>query len=317
MNLSNFGAKVKALRFTGHETFTFRYPWLPKAVKEIRDKPDLFKDIDNAIVHLGVGKQMASAIKFWVEAAKFVKKTEKGEFEVELLGEKLFGDNNGHDPYLEDIQTLWLIHWNFSTHHKSPIFAWNFLMNQWQEPEIFPPFVIQRFKKEAVSKGRNLSLATLKQHFNIFLHTYVPTRGKKVAVLEDNLDCPLIELDLIRQVGERVADNNGKREPIYIFNREPKSQISQQLFFFCLNDFWETYHSKEKSLQFRQIASGHGSPGQIFKLSEEEIRNRLEDIEKFTDSTMTFRESVNHRQVEKSKGIEPEKLIDAIYAEGA
>ena len=307
---------MKEFRFTGHETFTFRYPWLPKAVAKISKQSNLFKDIDEAIVRLGVGKQMARAIRFWVEAAKFVKKTEKGEFEVELLGEKLFGEN-GHDPYLEDIQTLWLIHWNFSTHPESPIFAWDFLMNKWQEPEIFSSSVIQTFKKKADLQGRKLSWATLKQHFNIFLHTYVPTRGKKVAVLEDNLDCPLIELDLIRQVGERVADNNGKREPIYVFNREPKSQIGQQLFFYCLNDFWETYHSKEKSLQFRQIASGHGSPGQIFKLSEEEIRNRLEDIEEFTDSAMTFRESVNQRQVEKSKDIESEKLIDAIYAEGA
>lgn len=306
---------MKELRFTGHETFTFRYPWLPKAVTTIGKKPDLFKDIDEAIVRLGVGKQMASAIKFWVEAAKFVKKEKNGDFEVSSLGKKLLG-KKGHDPYLEDTQTLWLIHWNFSTHHESPIFAWDFLMNQWQEPEIFPPFVIQRFKKEADSKGRNLSLATLKQHFNIFLHTYVPTRGKKVAVLEDNLDCPLIELDLIRKVGERVSDSNGKRESIYAFNREPKPQISEPLFFYCLNNFWETYHPNEESLQFREIASGRGSPGQIFKLSEVEIRTRLEKIEAFTDSAMSFRESVNQRQVKKNKDIDPEKLLDAIYVEG-
>ena len=61
-------------RFTGHETFPCRYPWLPKAVNILDDRPDLFKNIDEAIVTLGVGKQMARAIKFWVEAAKLVKK---------------------------------------------------------------------------------------------------------------------------------------------------------------------------------------------------------------------------------------------------
>ena len=302
-------------RFTGHETFTFRYPWLPKAVTTIGRKPDLFKDIDEAIVHLGVGKQMASAIKFWVEAAKFIEKNEKGSYIVSPLGEKIL-DKKGHDPYLEDTQTLWLIHWNFSTHPESPIFAWDFLMNRWQEPEIFSSSIIQTFKKEANLKGRNLSLATLKQHYNIFLHTYVPTKGKKVAILEDNLDCPLIELDLIHQIGERVSDSDGKRESIYVFNREPKPQISQQLFFYCLNDFWDTYHPNDKSLQFHQIASGHGSPGQIFKLSEVEIRTRLEKIEEFTGGTMSFRESVNQRQIEKKKDIDPVKLLDAIYVEG-
>ena len=303
-------------RFTGHETFPCRYPWIPKVVAALQ-KPknsDLFKDTDNAIVQLGVGKQMTKAIKFWVEAAKFVERDENGDFKVSPLGEKLLG-KKGHDPYLEDVQTLWLIHWNFSTHPESPIFAWDYLMNRWQDPEIFPPVVVQSFKKESDSQGRSLSWATLKQHFNIFLHTYVPTRGKKAVVLEDNLDCPLIELDLIQKIGERVSDIDGRREPIYAFNREPKPQISQQLFFYCLNDFWETYHSEDKSLQFRQIVSGHGSPGQVFKLSEVEIRTHLEDIKELTDGAMSFRESVNQRSIQKEKKIKWEDLFDAIYPE--
>ena len=302
-------------RFTGHETFPCRYPWLPKAVKAIDDEhSDLFKDIDKAIVHLGVGKQMASAIKFWVEAAKFVdKKKEKGEFKLSKLGKKLFA-KNGLDPYLEDFQTLWLMHWNFSNHPENPIFAWDFLMNRWQDPEIFPPSVIQTFKKEAKKIGRDLSWATLKQHFNIFLHTYVPTRGKKAAVLEDNLDSPLIELDLIQQIGETISDNSGKREKVYAFNRESKPQISQQLFYYCLDDYWNTYFSEEQSLQFRDVASGHGGPGQIFKLPEQAIRIRLEKIEEFTDGAMIFRESVNLRQIQKQFDVRKD-LLGAIYLE--
>ena len=165
-------------RFTGHETFPCRYTWLPKAVAALENKPDLFRDIDEAIVALGVGKQMARAIRFWVEAAKVVEKKGTGDFEVNLLGQKLLG-KNGYDPYLENLQTLWLIHWNFSTHPENPIFAWDFLMNQWQEPEIAPSLVVEAFEKEADSQGRKLSPVTLKQHFNIFLHTYIPTRGAK------------------------------------------------------------------------------------------------------------------------------------------
>ena len=236
-------------RFTGHETFPCRYPWLPKTVSALQEHPNLFKDIDDAIVVLGVGKQMARAIRFWVEAAKVVEKQEKGDLKVSLLGDDLLGEN-GFDPYLEDIQTLWLIHWNFSTHPESPIFAWDYLMNRWQDPEITPSSAVASFKKEADSLDRQLSIVTLKQHFNIFLHTYVPTRGKKGKILEDNLDCPLTELDLIRQIGETVSDDNGKRELIYNFNRDPKPQISQPLFFYCLDDFWKNYYSKEKSLQF-------------------------------------------------------------------
>ena len=300
-------------RFTGHETFPCRYTWLPKAVATLQNKPDLFRDIDEAIIRLGVGKQMAQAIRFWIGAAKVAKRQKKGDFKVSSLGNKLLG-KDGYDPYLENLQTLWLIHWNFSTHRENPIFAWDFLMNQWQEPEIAPSLVVEAFEKEAESQGRKLSPVTLKQHFNIFLHTYVPTRGTKGEILEDNLDCPLIELNLIRQIGERVSDGqNGRREPVYAFNRDPKPKISQELFAFCLNDFWEIYHSQEQTLSFRKIASGRGSPGQIFKLPEQEIRDRLEDIEAVTDSAISFRESMNLRQIQKQKDIEWEDLLDAIY----
>ena len=304
-------------RFTGHETFPCRYPWLPKAVaaleKKSEEKIDLFRDIDEAIVVLGVGKQMARAIRFWVEAAKVVEKEKNGNFEITQLGKKLLGEK-GHDPYLEDVQTLWLIHWNFSTHPESPIFAWDFLMNRWQDPEIIPSRVVDAFKTEADSQSRQLSVVTLKQHFNIFLHTYLPTRGKKGNILEDNLDCPLIELDLIRQIGETVSDSDGKREPIYAFNRDSKPQISQQLFFYCLEDFWKIYSPEEKSLPFHEIAFGYGSPGQIFKLPEQEIRARLEEIEDFTDGAMRFRESVNLRQIQKQRDTK-KNLLDAIYLE--
>ena len=301
-------------RFTGHETFPCRYPWLPKAVAALEKKSDLFRDIDEAIVKLGVGKQMARAIRFWVEAAKVVEKQKNGDFEISTLGKKLLG-KEGFDPYLEDIQTLWLIHWNFSTHPENPIFAWDFLMNRWQEPEIVPSRVVDAFKTEAESQRRQLSMVTLKQHFNIFLHTYLPTRGKKGNVLEDNLDCPLIELDLIRQIGETVSDSDGKREPIYAFNRDTKPQISQQLFFYCLEDLWKTYYPEEKSLQFHEIAFGYGSPGQIFKLPEPEIRTRLEEIQDFTDGAMRFRESMNLRQIQRQRDTK-KNLFDAIYLEG-
>ena len=296
---------------SGHGTFPCRYTWLPKAVIALKKKPRLFSDVDEAMVDLGVGKQMVYAIRFWVEAAKVAEKNEKSNFEVTPLGEQLMGAD-GFDPYLEDSQTLWLIHWNFSTHYENPILAWEFLMNSWQEPEIIPSLVVQDFEKEVGQHDKQRSKVTLKEHFDVFLHTYLPTRGEKGDILEDNLDCPLIELELIRLIGERRL-YDGKREPVYTFNRDPKPQISQELFAFCLIDFWEIYQSEEDTLLFREVAYGRGSPGQIFKLPEQEIGDRLEKIQDFTKGAITFRESVNARQVQRQPDIKRETLLNAIY----
>ena len=303
-------------KFSGHGTFPCRYTWLPKAVIALKEKPHLFNDVDDAMVDLGVGKQMVRAIRFWVEAAKIAEKAEKKErngFQVTPLGDKVMGEG-GFDPFLEDSQTLWLIHWNFSTHRENPIFAWDFLMNRWQEPEIVPSLAVKAFEKEAVQHDKQRSKVTLKEHFDVFLHTYLPTRGTKGEILEDNLDCPLIELDLIRQVGERDSDGqNGKREPIYAFNRDYKPQISQALFVYCLNDFWNTYHSREQTLSFRDVASGHGSPGQVFKLPEQEIVSRLENIENSTNGAISFHESVNLSRIQRHQEIDRDELLAAIY----
>ena len=300
-------------KFSGHETFPCRYAWLPKAVGALQEDRQLFSDLDSAMVILGVGKNMVRSIRFWIEAAKMAKPISKGEFVVHPLGERLLGDC-GLDPYLEDIQTLWLIHWNLSTRINDPIFAWDFLMNRWHEPEIFPSLALKAFEKDATLQERKLSKVTLKQHLDIFIHTYIPTRGIKGTVLEENLDSPLIELDLIRHIGERsINEQDAKREPVYTFNREPKPSISQHLFAYCLNDFWNVRFADESTLAFWQVAYGHGSPGQVFKLPEPEILEYLTKIEFITNGALNFQESAHLRQVRRHENLDWTDLLNSIY----
>ena len=52
------------LSFAGHETFVFRYAWLTKAVEAVQTDPEIFSR-DDAIVRLGVGKNMVRSIRHW------------------------------------------------------------------------------------------------------------------------------------------------------------------------------------------------------------------------------------------------------------
>ena len=249
-------------RFSGHESFPFRYAWLPKAIRGLRQNPCLFANDaeDEAMVSLGVGKNMVRSMRFWVQATGVAEPAAKGGLQPSDLGELLFAEEEGLDPFLEDIQTLWLLHWNIATQKDEPLFAWRFLLNDWQEPEFAEQGLLKAFEKEAERLSRKLSLVTLKQHFDVFLHTYVPTRGKKAEILEDNLDCPLTELELITAVGERDAGSH-KREVVYAFRREEKPAITAALFSWALDDFWEKMHPKEKTLAAGLVATGVGSPG--------------------------------------------------------
>lgn len=302
----------KNYRISGHESFPCRYAWLPKAVQGLGKNPKLFNTEDQAMVDLGIGKNMVRSARFWAQASGITAAAKKGAgHRVTNIGEALLGES-GHDPYLEDIRTLWLIHWNISTEPDNPLLAWDFLINHWQEPELVPSVVFGALKKEAAKHDDDISPVTVEQHWETFLHTYVPTRGRKGEVQEDNLDCPLVELEFIIRVGERPVERSGRAEPVYAFRREEKPEVSPELFVYCLNDFWNKRHY-EPLLPFREIAHGYGSPGQIFKLPEDDVRTRVGQLEAQTEGAFVYHESASLQQVRRNEIIDGLKLLKAVY----
>jgi len=255
---------------------------------------------------------MVRAMRFWVEAADLAVTTEGSSLNATPLGEAFFGQD-GLDPYLEDIQTLWLLHWNISTQIESPLFAWEFLLNRWQEHEIAEGPVLKAFAQESERLAqKKLSPVTLHQHFDVFLHTYLPTRGKKGELADDNLDCPLTELELLTVVGDR--DVGGKhREPVYAFRKEEKPSISPELFTWALMDFWRKRWPEEKTLSAQLIAHGVGSPGQIFKLPEQDVMSRLGDLAATTRDALTFQDSTALPQVIRNREVDPMALLKTAF----
>lgn len=300
-------------RISGHEKFSLRYTWLPKAIIALKEDNKIFSKFDDAIIKMGVGKNMVQSIKFWALSTQIAKQDENGGLSITDFGDNLF-KTDGHDPYLEDIKTLWLLHWKLSTLKETPLLAWNYLLNRWHEPEITKSSVIRVFENDKDKIDGCPSSITLKDHFDTFIRTYVPTRGPKGIIKEDNLDSPLVELELLQKIGDKTNKSvSVKHEPIFVFRREEKPEISSELFIYCLYDFFNTAYPNENTLPFREISVGHGSPGQIFKLPENDLRKRLENLEKGTSGSLVYKESANIQQVHKRENIDMNDLLKRIY----
>lgn len=315
-------------RFSGHETFPCRYAWLPKAAQAISKKGN--QDIltsareDDAMVLLGVGKNMVRSIRFWAESADILETDESGH-KLSVFGSQLLiGTDKDQplDPFLEDIQTLWLIHWKLATNQNAAIFAWDFLLNRFQEPELYASTVHRAFQKAVTQfSSKEITPGSLEQLYEVFLHSYVPTRGTKGEVREDNLDCPLAELDLLQHTGfTKSSIHPGRLEPKYTFRREEKPEISHALFAYCLDEFWRskfmTEQRIEQSIPFHLIVSAEGSPGQVFKIPEADIRTRLFALEGQTDGFFCFEESAAiPRVVRRAKYDEVFNLIEVYQPE--
>lgn len=54
----------KQTAFGRHETFPLRYAWLTKGFEALQALPNIFSQPDRAMVLLGVGRNMVSAIQY-------------------------------------------------------------------------------------------------------------------------------------------------------------------------------------------------------------------------------------------------------------
>lgn len=267
------GKPLINLRFSGHETFACRYAWLPKAYRALRANPGQFKDEDGAMVELGLGKNMVRSLRFWAENTGLAAPDAHRNLLLTEFAHAVFAAD-GFDPYLEDVRTVWLIHWNLAARNDGALFAWRFLLNHWPYPEFTRSEALAAFGRESRRLGYAHSEITLTQHLEAFLHTYYPARSKNNAI-EDSLDGPLVELGLLQAVGEKKSDS-GRWETVYAFWRDPKPEITPELFEYCLMDFWTRFRRTEETLTLREVTLGVCSPGQVFKLPEEDVRARLE-----------------------------------------
>ena len=121
-------------RFSGHETFPCRYAWLPKAFRVlIGGNTRALAEEEEAMVALGVGKNMVRALKFWMQVFGIAEPAPDGGYLITDFGRSLLRPR-GYDPFLEDRRTLWLLHWMVASHTEEPLFAWDYMLNRWQHP---------------------------------------------------------------------------------------------------------------------------------------------------------------------------------------
>ncbi len=301
------------MKFSGHESFACRYAWLPKAYRALASNPATFGDVEQAMVTMGVGKNMVRSCRFWVEVMGVAAPQRDKTLATTRFGEAVFNDA-GFDPFLEDVRTLWLLHWNVAARTKDPLLAWDLLLNRWPYAELTRSEALAAFQRESQRLNASHSAVTLGQHLDVFLRTYVSTPNS-LGPREDSLDCPLAELELLQSVGERPADGTGRREPVYAFRRDAKPEITTALFEYCLDDYWQRCHPEEATLTYRDVAIAPGGMGQLFKLPEDDLRARL-DVYAAPDCQRPFRYQPSAVQgLVSRREVENWDFLATVYAE--
>jgi len=293
-------AGSRHVTFYGHETFTFRYGWLKKGVDGVHGDPLIFTR-DDATTRLGVGKNMVKSVRHWCLKLGLIEESPAG-LRVSDWGSRLLAG----DPYIEDPSSLWLLHWNLVSGPEAPT-TWYWVFNEFRGHEFSKRQLVQGLHQISESRGNGRSTTnTIKRDVDCFIRTYVATAGRGKS-LEESLDCPLVELELVHAVEDGEA---------YRFTVRPNSTLSDAVLGFCVADYWSRRGQGKaipETLPLEELCYGVGSPGRAFRLSESDILNRAERLARRFGDLYHFADTSGLKQL--SLRAKPGDIRKALLAE--
>lgn len=294
--------------FSGHETFPFRYAWLKKGADGLLKGSDIFSRED-AMVELGVGKNMVRSIRHWCLASQVAEEsasTSNGRtrgIALSPLGQALFVEP-AWDAYLEDDGSLWLLHWHLAT-NAARATTWYWAFNLFKEQDFTREGLTNSLSRLVEEKNwSRVSPASLLNDVSCFLRTYVSGRRGPASTAEETLDCPLTNLGLISETGDQGR---------YRFNVGAKPSLPDAIFCHALLDCWERRHSSQGTLSLREIVHGEGSPGRVFRLNDDAVLAYLDNLSDLTNGRLVFEDTVMVRQVAKHGDIAWGEVVNAYY----
>lgn len=235
-------------KFKHSESFVLRNGWGPKALQELKKHPheNVFSKT-TGVLWLGVGSNMVTSIKYWLDAAHIIKESNR-LYVLDSFGKLI----EQYDPYMEDPLTWELVHYQLVDNIQDcPLFTVLFQ----QSPTSYS-FTRQDFDERALEQ---LSLKYPSYSFNsqyidddsmVLIRSYVSERSKDP---EDNLGSPLSSLGLLE-----AAPNDHFRK-----TRIPLDLLDPRLVFFLLN---KALGKKEDSIEANDAFLLPEGPAQLFNL---------------------------------------------------
>lgn len=286
---------MNKLTFAGHETFQCRNFWLKKGYDFLASSGNFSSE--EAILQLGVGKNMVAAINFWLKAFHIKDHND----EPTELAERIFNDN-GFDPYLEDEGSLWLLQYLIIKTNLASIFS--LVFKDFRKSRIASQYtfsqLLKYLQKEAEKVGLNVAETTLKNDIKVFTKTYL-AESKHGKGMEDDLSSLLIELNLI----SKIEDSKLEEGTIYHLNVTERKEIPTAVMFFCILDSFP----EDESISFDSIQE---KVGDAFACNAEGLESHIESIcEKY--NYVVYKENAGRKEVQVKEKYSKWEILEEYY----
>lgn len=232
---------------------------------------------------------MVGSIRFWLRAFNLTVADE-----LTPIARYIFDDINGRDKFIEDINTLWLLHYLLVKSGIASIYDLLFLKYQREKKE-FSKLELQAFIKRecSVSEQKNVyNENTVKRDIGVLLKNYITPSDLKSI---EEFSAILLGLNLITSIG-----NNS-----YGFRQVKNSEISNEILFYALLD----YSKGDKTLSLDKLQD----LSLIFCMSLPDLIEAIKQIETKYSRLLVFTDNSGVKNVQLLAELEPSYILDSYY----
>lgn len=273
--------------FSGHESFACKSHWLKRGYDFVESERN-FNDED-AVLYLGVGKNMVASIRFWLKAMGLL-----NENTLTPIANYLFDNEEGKDPYLEDIGTLWLLHFSLVNVDYATIYKTVFVDYHHQR-NIIEKNKLQNYIKhicfDETSYKKLYNENTVKRDIGVMLHNYCV----KTNTNFEDTNTLFVPLNLIRELDKDV----------YVFNYQTRSEVPCLIFLYALL----IQFKGRSSISFEEITE----LSLIFCLTNNDLLEIIKSLCNLYPSDIVFSDVAGIKELQFHTELNPIEVLNRYY----
>ena len=288
-------------KIKGNESFSIREGWLSKGMLAITEDPYVFSDI-TAMDRLGVGSKMVKSIRYWLLASHLVEEKREKNAKHSLVPTQYFGEVvKKHDPYFEDIFTLWIIHYYITADIEFNT-VWSLFFNRFNVTDFTKTAMVDKLVDECnkiYDKGNSL-YNSIDTDCGVLLKMYTSSE-ETVTDPEENLTSPFSELGLIARGSERSSYM--KTRPLY-----SKLDRLAVLYVMTVN-----LPDDKISVDIDTLLTQDNNVGKIFNLDRNMINEYLDRLRQ--EGFIELNRTAGLDMVYISKKLSPAEILEIYYTQ--
>ena len=275
--------------FSGHESFYCKSLWLKKGYDFISENKDF--NAPSAVVELGIGKNMVSSLRFWMRAFGLF-----DEGKPTLIADYLFDTESGKDPYIEDLGTLWLLHYLLIKTDLASIYKLFFIDFHKEKNNEFTREQLLYFLKRKNNENGHPNLYnenTVRRDIGVLLQNYVMPQKEKP---NEDFSALLINLNLIKHSEDKT----------FYFNTKGKNELTPEIFLYAIIDD----KKDEQIVSFDRLMD----LALIFCLTKAELIDTIQLLVKKYPKVLRYTDDGGIKQLFFLEEIDKTKVLEIYYS---